>query len=1150
MGFFNKLRWACLICLFIGTNYSGFSQVSMGSPVDPSLSSDAAVPGMGGLYNINLFTGVATINIPIYSHPDGSGADFGVSLSYNTKGVKAEQLSSEVGLNWQLNAGGSIVRVLKDLPDELYAPDFMGGDPAGWPRGYADFQEMRGRWAASFESPTEAARTDVYRDKESDDFIVSAGSLQFTFNIGKTGEIFTHPNKRVKIELLNGGNPVSNWLSFPANPSNLGFRIRDEHGDTYYFVVGEQSLMTINSIYRTDMDQRLILDYLLTSRWVLEKIVFRNSSVIQYNYIGVNQELTNPSSTSIEGYITGIVISESRTEHNSMAQLSSITFPNNVKVELEYASGRCDMDGKRLNRVKVSSGPNNCMWYRLHQSYFVADYPNNSTYGMQLTSPCNTFSYLDGNSDPIVDPELIYRLKLDSISIENCNGTYAEPYYSFNYSDTPLGIRGDGSDYFGYYNGMLATTGSYIPTGFSPHIGVPHHYSTGYGYGLDKSPNPFHMVAGILTKVKNASGGAVEFEYSGSTVSSITSPLESHLTLPTDTDFMGATAIDGLRITRIKETDVHYPSNNRTHEYQYTNGQRYLVGGYFSYPLWFESQTSNIVTSKSWASSFISAHQPVQGSNQGYSNVKVTAIVGGDVSKYTEYVFTNLVDETSLLPRYQRVGSGSKHYFEFPFTHKQYLRDWEIGLPLSVKEYDHEHRPILEKTYTYQFSIDSTTSATKQVENEKVMYCDYEGANFIALDWGLFEIDVREMRSFSDIYRPFTGKAQLISVASKNYVADNAYTEETVNYSYDGRNNLVGTSTWDSDGSALYFKKIYNYNVLLPSPGSDLYHMNEDGIECQVGYEQWLQQSSGNILLDANINTFGYQNGVFYPKGLYALRVEDPVSACNYAGHCGSPPYPVFSYGNINAAFGGTNINYFKKISEATIVDNRGNPLESQSLGQDIYKSTIWDTIHGFKLAEVANARYTDIAYNGFEVNPVQQPSVIVNQGNFSYFITQVNTSQSFTGRSSCLLMNSFQYQTITGVQDLSAGKEYLLSFWALGDNPLLYIGTVQISLPAPVKEQNGWKHYIVRFTPASASKIKFQSPIANMVYVDEIRLHPVVSAMQSWTHEPMFGVSSATDVSGRVERYEYDELGREILTRDEDGYIRKKVEQSVRGYN
>jgi len=55
---------------------------------------------------------------------------------------------------------------------------------------------------------------------------------------------------------------------------------------------------------------------------------------------------------------------------------------------------------------------------------------------------------------------------------------------------------------------------------------------------------------------------------------------------------------------------------------------------------------------------------------------------------------------------------------------------------------------------------------------------------------------------------------------------------------------------------------------------------------------------------------------------------------------------------------------------------------------------------------------------------------------------------------------------------------------------------------------------------------------------LDEIRFYPTGTLMQSYTHEPLDGLLSNTDPSGRAISYEYDDSGRLVRTRDEQGRI------------
>src|SRR5690606_9468638 len=126
--------------------------------------------------------------------------------------------------------------------------------------------------------------------------------------------------------------------------------------------------------------------------------------------------------------------------------------------------------------------------------------------------------------------------------------------------------------------------------------------------------------------------------------------------------------------------------------------------------------------------------------------------------------------------------------------------------------------------------------------------------------------------------------------------------------------------------------------------------------------------------------------------------------------------------------------------------------------------------------------------------------------------------------------------------QNLKAGKEYLFSFWSKGANPVVFIGSTPLPIGTPVYTKGSWKNFNIRFTPSVASKISIAGTAATSL-IDELRLHPVDAQMQSKTYTPLKGVSSKTDASGRITYYEYDALGRLIVTRNQEGHVLSKTE-------
>lgn len=122
------MKNAITIILFLFITIQLFSQKNNDSPpdfVDPThgnemvLSPDVTAFHTYNFTDVNLYTGRINLVLPLYEINTGN-IQVPISISYNSGGIKVEDVASCVGLGWNLNAGGSIAREIKDVKDSKF----------------------------------------------------------------------------------------------------------------------------------------------------------------------------------------------------------------------------------------------------------------------------------------------------------------------------------------------------------------------------------------------------------------------------------------------------------------------------------------------------------------------------------------------------------------------------------------------------------------------------------------------------------------------------------------------------------------------------------------------------------------------------------------------------------------------------------------------------------------------------------------------------------------------------------------------------------------------------------------------------------------------------------------------------------------------
>ena len=197
--------------------------------------------------------------------------------------------------------------------------------------------------------------------------------------------------------------------------------------------------------------------------------------------------------------------------------------------------------------------------------------------------------------------------------------------------------------------------------------------------------------------------------------------------------------------------------------------------------------------------------------------------------------------------------------------------------------------------------------------------------------------------------------------------------------------------------------------------------------------------------------------------------------------------------------------------------DTYGNIVQ-QHKTNDISSAYIWDYNSSLPIAECLNAASNEIAYTSFEWN---------GTGNWTVPSAARNTVDAMTGKKSYGLSSGSITKTIA-----NATKAYVVSFWTKS-------GTVTVngSSAATTLTRNGWTYNEVTIA-AGVSSVT----IAGTATIDELRLYPSDAQMMTYTHQPLVGLTSQTDINNRINYYEYDGLGRLMLVRDMFGNIVKTI--------
>ena len=1207
------------------------------SGVTPGMTKNATTPG-SDVYSPDLFTGTVNVNIPIYNY-SVDGLNLGVSLSYNTLGIKLDEVASNVGLGWTLNTGGIITRETHGVEDELtQTPVDTAVNPSSlsttaWREVVG---EQRGNWVDNLPRLPSGS---LFPQEEPDIFTAVLGDRTIKFAIKNWSgpalsainsmRVYTSPNRDISVDIyftdtnlyagLHNGyyNRVPLDIeNFSTNNYILRFKIIDERGNQFFFDRGDYQLRLYDFKGFHTTVNRGSKYYLVPCTWVLSKVITFSGAVINYTYVDdaysypeyknqqvkIRDNFTNPGSYTQTGNIAVINEEVIRVMHGK--RLTQITYPNGDVVSFnvdgiagsDIYAGSDIHDDNALSSIKVQSGYDafvkNSYTYKFIYKYFYS-----STLGSSYEASYPTPSPSISNS--------VYslRLKLKNIDKIGTDNTTTENYYKFSYigddpSEPHLSSRLSGfNDYWGYYSGVPPTPG------YASHTGSTHAYDNlasglsylttpvynfsftdnlGYtvsGYfGKDLSPNWTYAKAGLLKKVTNGTGGSVQFSYQKHNLTNIPDcssfissagntgyfdhdiyyqffPWGSYH-IPTDGILL---PYDGVCIDKIVSSDGYNSDNTTTTSFDFSDGAgnpggiKFFYLGYYWYPTILSNDiypynVNLFGIEKIYQNSFVNPMDLINGSNHGYTHARVTTKgYGGDILSDKAYTFTNIepnptsdMGETITFADYTgppphtinaswsrlTVACGLLSH-SFP---REYFDKGYMGLLKELDEYDNVSHLVTQTLNSYN-------------ENQYHDSIDASITSYFGV-WAGGTFSPYILRPYFLYYTPFTKSVvNLTRSITRNYSGGAGSSTEVVkNYAYDSNDDLLSVSYLDSKGRTIKEMNIYDnfsYTEYYRGLGANPYKTKTIRyLANKTGYiGPYINSSVGMTYDSHSANTYysslGNKSSLLGP----GILVSGPIDG-------GIHFNKVYTFLHNEPIYPPIYITDYLLAKDYQLYDDHNNVLQTGYNNDQNFSSAIWDTRIGQKVAEVSNAKYRDIAYTSFEGRFTALGIADYNKGNWDF-----DTLHIVLGTSTAKAMTGRYYYSLTGSsiycpnppQD---GKKYIISLWYKGALPVIssVFGVTFATqftagdwkLATAIIVGNGASH--VNITPSGAS------------YIDELRMFPLEASMDTYTYEPLIGVSSHCDERNNITYYEYDAMGRPTITRDTKGNIISLTKNVVQG--
>lgn len=1103
------------------------------APSSPTTQEAGKLSGV----SVNIFTGVPSVSVPIYSYSNANnGLSLNISLSYYAGGTQVAQEPTTVGLGWFLSAGGVINRTVRGVPDDF--PQYGYLNSSAIP---TDFRSNGTKYY--YDS----------LDREQDVFQFSFGGRSGGFYIGKNQQVVLTSVSKLKVIPTTG-------TGYLGVQGIISFRIITEDGMKYDFKDAEltQIIGGNTNIFNSGNSARAYF-----SSWYLSQIISPfNTDTIKFNYTqkSLSNSISFPQTTFVrdaDGVRTATYTANGYNT-STINKISSIVFPDKTNVSFIYGNYNYSADDNALSKIKISDTN--------FRNGYLLDYQNSISYGvpckllLKSVTPYTAKEKMRGYSFtynlPLFPLPGSYgdtiQNKRDFWGFYNAanNGTTLIPkinnytwganrdpvFYSayansLNYFYLPGGgvvfYEYELNDHYPYLKdpkslGISANTNSQNTITLNQVFSTKHQIVLKLDNSVSRTGNaPISGNGDLIFTIKSTDGSVtyatksislydlfylgmktwsfnlsngnyrLETQLSGGTTISVSFPINLTWENRLIDNTKSLVTSGGLRIKKVTRynlngDDVFQSAETEEYKYITEDGKSSgFLGDIPKYDYPYQENNSGSITNYTVVSSEpVNNMSYAQGSTVGYSRVEVYKGTATHNMGKTVYEFTNLQDVN--------INASTA---SFPYA-PQDIRDWGLGLPKKISVYDSLN--TLVKRTVNTIAVDTVI---------------YQNTDFKSLKLGHSATVISSTPNVKTYigqeYYPSGGRVYITASADTLFQSNGSVNTSASSYVYDTNYNVtkVVTSYDRNRGLQLEQRLYYPYNYTI---GGIIGKLRDSAIiSAVVAKESWITGDANPRILSGEITGFKQlSSGYIRPDTVFSLESNKPVAQSAIG---------VFDPSKLNR-----NTSYFKPQLSYLNYDLKGNLLQVLNLKSGQSSSMIMDYGQQYAVAKISNSTTSDVAYSSFESD---------GSGNWTIGSATRDLTSALTGKKSYNLSNG----NITKA-GLSSAQSYLLTVWAKTGASVTVNGS---SLSTSIAQQNGWNLYTVSLSGITSITVSGSG------LIDELRLHPKNANMVTSTYEPMVGITSAVDANNTVMYNEYDNLNRLKLVRDKDFNIIKRYDYS-----